>query len=106
LDKIHDESLEIYVREITFDKYSISKTWEDIYPHGDEETRLYKYAKDTIRNFKVMRIDKEILENHLKLEEAEEEQERIRIMKINQSLQKNKELLIEELSVGSDYQPF
>jgi DNA primase len=102
LDKISDESLEIYVREITFDKYSISKTWEEIYPHSDERTQLYRYAKDTIKNFKITRIDREILDNHTKLEEAEEEQERIRIMKINQSLQKDKESIIEELGVASD----
>jgi hypothetical protein len=99
LDKINDELAETYVRELAFDKYSISKMWEDIYPRSNEEIQLYKYAKDIIRNFKISRIDREISDNHKKLEEAEQEEDRIELMKINRGLQKNKESIIEELNV-------
>src|SRR4030067_1861345 len=35
IDKMKDEKSESYLREITFEKYGISKIWDDIYPGAD-----------------------------------------------------------------------
>jgi DNA primase len=98
LDKIDDEKAKSYLREITFEKYGISKIWDDIYPGGDEKQVLMKYAKDTLRKFKLQQIDKEIRENHKKLEETNEENEKLLIMKKKVELERDKSAVIKELS--------
>lgn len=98
LDRMKDEKSEAYLREISFEKYGISKIWEDIYPGADEKQVLFKYAKDTLKKFKLQLINKKITENHKKLEEATEENEKLTIMRKNLELEKEKALVVKELS--------
>jgi hypothetical protein len=98
LDKLSDEKSEAYLREITFEKHGISKLWEDIHPGADEKKILMKYAKDTLRKFKLQQVSKRINENHKRLEEAVEETEKLKIMKENIELEKEKNLVTKELS--------
>ena len=98
LDKLDDEKARSYLREITFEKYGISKIWEDIYPGVDEKQVLIKYAKDTLIKFKLQQIDKAINENHRKLEETIEEEAKLAIMKKKVELEKDKLAVIKELS--------
>ena len=98
LDKLDDEKARSYLREITFEKYGISKIWEDIYPGVDEKQVLIKYAKDTLIKFKLQQIDKAINENHRKLEETIEEDAKLAIMKKKVELEKDKLAVIKELS--------
>ena len=98
LDKLGDEKAKSYLREITFEKYGISKIWDDIYPGADEKLVLMKYAKDTLRKFKLQAIDREINENHKKLEETNEENEKLVIMKRKVELERDKLAVIKELS--------
>src|SRR3989337_1724422 len=48
--KVKDEEQQAYLLEITFDKYSISKTWDELNPVFEDEKLLYKFALDTINN--------------------------------------------------------
>ena len=98
LDKIENERSEAYLREITFEKYGISKIWEDIYPGADEKQILLKYAKDTLKKFKLQQINNAIKENHKKLEAAEEENKKLELMKKNIELEKEKNMVVKELS--------
>ncbi len=98
MDKIENERSEAYLREITFEKYGISKIWEDIYPGADEKQILLKYAKDTLKKFKLQQINNAIKENHKKLEAAEEENKKLELMKKNIELEKEKNMVVKELS--------
>jgi DNA primase len=98
LDKLDDEKAKSYLREITFEKYGISKIWDDIYPGADEKQVLLKYAKDTLKKFRLQQIDREIDLNHRKLEETTEENEKLAIMKKKVELEKDKLAVIKELS--------
>ena len=98
LDKLGEENSKAYLREITFEKYGISKIWDDIYPGADEKLVLMKYAKDTLKKFKLQQIDREINENHKRLEETTDENEKLEIMREKVELEKNKIAVIKELS--------
>jgi len=98
LDKLDDEKAKSYLREITFEKYGISRIWDDIHPGADEKQVLMKYAKDTLKKFKLQQIDREINENHKRLEETTEENEKLLIMKKKVELEKDKLAVIKELS--------
>jgi DNA primase len=98
LDKLDDEKSEVYLREIAFEKHGISKIWDDIFPGENEKLVLMKYAKDTLRKFKLQQISRAINENHKKLEVAEQENEKLELMKKNLELEKEKTAVIKELS--------
>ncbi len=97
IDKIEDEKLKSYLREVTFEKYGISKIWDDLYPANVKQV-LIRYAKDTLKKFKLQKITREINENHKRLEEATEENKKLGIMKKNIDLEKEKATVIKELS--------
>jgi len=98
LNKLGDEKSGAYLRELTFEKHGISRVWDDIYPGANVKQVLMKYAKDTLKKFKLQKISREINMNHKKLEEAEEENVKIEIMKRNRELEKEKNLIVKELN--------
>jgi len=98
LDKLENEKSEAYLREITFEKYGISKIWDELYPGADEKQVLMKYAKDTLKKFKLQKITREINENHKRLELTDEENKKLEIMKKNIDLEKEKSIVVKELS--------
>lgn len=98
LEKINDEDLQKYILEITFDKYSISKSWDDINPGPSKEKIMMKGARDSLTKFKTSLIDKEIKQNLKKMESTSEEDEKIELMKINRDLKKIKIQIKEELN--------
>jgi len=94
--KVKDEEQQAYLLEITFDKYSISKTWDELNPVFEDEKLLYKFALDTIKNFKIAKIEEKIEENQERIEQAENENEKLVIMKENMELEKEKKKIKEE----------
>ncbi|RPI71238.1 MAG: DNA primase [Ignavibacteriales bacterium] len=98
LDKLDDEKSEAYLREITFEKHGISKIWDEIFPGENEKHVLMKYAKDTLKKFKLQQLSRKMNENHKKIEEAVSEEEKLTIMKENLQLEKEKSLVSKELS--------
>jgi len=98
LNKLGDEKSGAYLRELTFEKHGISRIWDDIYPSANVKQVLMKYAKDTLKKFKLQKISREINMNHKKLEEAEEENVKLEIMKRNRELEKEKNLIVKELN--------
>jgi DNA primase len=91
--KIKDEEQQAYLLEITFDKYSISKTWDELNPVFEDEKLLYKFALDTIKNFKIAKIEEKIEENQERIEQAENENEKLAIMKENMEMEKEKKMI-------------
>ena len=96
--KVENEEQQAYLMEITFDKYSISKTWDELNPVFEDDKLMYKFALDTIKNFKVAKIEEKIFVNQERIEIAENENEKIAIMKENLELEKQKRVIKEELN--------
>ena len=99
IGKITDEDLQSYIQELTFEKYAISKNWEDIFPELPQEEIIQKIARDTVKRFKVEEIDFKIKNNLKQIEEIQDEDERFNIMKLNRDLEKEKQIISQELSV-------
>ncbi len=100
LNKFNDENIHEYIREITIEKYSISKSWEDIHPGPEISKVLMKDAVDKVRKFKLLLIEQKIVDNNKRLEEITEEDEKIEIMKINRNLRLEKQQVAEDLPAG------
>ena len=98
LESIGDEDLEAYVREIVFEKHSISGNWEESHPGITPEMILQKYVKDTVLRFKLFKIDEQIKENHRKIESSETENDALQLMMSNNELEKDKKLVRESFS--------
>jgi DNA primase len=95
---LKDEKKEIYIRELTFDKYSVSSSWEDRFPSITTEMTLLKFAKDTVMKFVVERIEKRIQSNRREIELTEDESKLLELMKSNNELEREKKRIREELS--------
>lgn len=93
-----DERKEAYVREMTFEKYAVSSSWEDRFPSITAEMTLMKFAKDTIMKFVIERIEKEIQSNRREIELTDDDSKLVEIMKSNNDLEKEKRRIREELS--------
>jgi len=95
---LQDEQLQTYVREITFDKHSISSNWDNRFPSMTDEMIILKYAKDIVLRFRFEKIDEQILTNHRELELIEDEEAHLNFMRTNKELEEEKKRLREELS--------
>ena len=93
-----DERKEAYVRELTFDKYSVSSSWEERFPSITEEMTLMKFAKDTVMKFVNERIEKSIQSNRREIELADDEEKLLILMKNNNDLEREKKRIRGELS--------
>ena len=97
IEKIENEEIKQYVLKLAFDRYIVSKTWEEFHPGAPEEIVLEKAARDVIKSFKILRIDKEIKINYEKIKSAKEEDEKVELMKLNNSLQQEKRMIQQDI---------
>jgi DNA primase len=95
---LKDETKENYIRELTFDKYSVSSSWEERFPSITTEMTMMKFAKDTVMKFVVKRIEERIQSNRREIELTEEESKQLELMKNNNELEKEKKRIRDELS--------
>lgn len=91
--KLDDEEIQSYLREITIEQYNVSSTWLKNNPSVTPEIILKRYAKDLIIKYKQLQIDAQILKNFQAIENADNEQRSIELMKENQELEKEKKLI-------------
>ncbi|MCU7496454.1 MAG: DNA primase [Ignavibacteria bacterium] len=96
IDKIQDEETKQFVIKMSLNKYSISKTWDVINPGDDESHNLLRYARDSIRKFRLFRIDKELKINYNTIKNSTDESEIMRLMKANNHLLEEKKLIQNE----------
>jgi len=96
---LKDEKKETYVRELTFDKYSVSSSWEDRFPSITAEMTMMRFAKDTVMKFVMERIEKNIQSNRREIELSDDERKQIELMKANNELEREKKRIREELGV-------
>ena len=95
---LNDENKESYVRELTFDKYSVSSNWEERFPSITAEMTMLKFAKDTVQKFVIERIEKNIKSNRREIELSDDEKKHLELMKANIELEQEKKRIREELS--------
>ena len=98
IEDIKNDELQSYVREIIFEKHSISTNWEERNPGVTPEQLLQKYTKDIVLSFKLHKIDKQIKENHNKIENTELEEDTLKLMSANRELAREKDRLREKFS--------
>jgi DNA primase len=97
IDKLEDEDHKLYARELTFEKYQISKSWEDINPSLSNEKILKKYSFDAVRKFKLKQVEEKISELNKGLSQITDEDEKIDLMKEIRELSREKQLIKEDL---------
>jgi DNA primase len=95
---ITDDNKEVYVRELTFDKYSVSSSWEERFPSITAEMTLMRFAKDSVMKFVFERIEKSIQSNRREIELTDDEVKLLELMKSNNELEREKKRVREELS--------
>ena len=95
---LKDEKKETYVRELTFDKYSVSSSWEDRFPSITTEITLLKFAKDTVMKFVNEILEETIQSNRREIELTDDESKLIELMKANNQFEREKKRIREELS--------
>jgi DNA primase len=86
IEEIKNEELEAYIREISFEKHSISTNWEDRNPGITPGMIKHKYVKDIVLRFKIFQIDEHIKANHKRIESADNEDEVLELMNSNKIL--------------------
>jgi DNA primase len=95
---LNDENKESYVRELTFDKYSVSSNWEERFPSITAEMTMLKFVKDTVQKFVIERIEKNMKSNRREIELTDDESKLLELMKSNNDLEREKKRIKEELS--------
>lgn len=95
---LNDERKETYVRELTFDKYSVSSSWEERFPSITAEMTMMRFAKDTVMKFVMERIEKNIQSNRREIELSDDERKQIELMRANNEFEREKKRIREELS--------
>ncbi len=97
LISLFDDDTQTYLRELTISNYSLSGSWQDFNPSVTQEMINNKYAIDLIVKYKQLHIDMEIAENIKHQENAEDEQQLVKLMKEKQELEKRKLSIREEI---------
>ena len=98
IEKISDEELQTYILELTFEKYEISKNWEDLHPGIAPEKILQRVARDTVKKFKLEQISYKIQNNSKLIERTQNEDEKFSLIKLNRDLEMEKRIISEKLS--------
>ncbi|MCX6151146.1 MAG: DNA primase [Ignavibacteriales bacterium] len=93
VEKIEDDRIKQFVFNLSFEKYTISKSWEDFYPGVPESQSLTRHSKDAVRSFKLFHIDLEIKQNNDKIKSAKSDEEIVQLMKANITLEQDKKLI-------------
>lgn len=85
-----DDETQTYLREITIEQHALSHAWFEKHPSLNSENNLYRYAADIITRFKQMHLDIIISENQRAIENADNEEIALKLMRENQELEKKK----------------
>ncbi len=90
IEKINDEKMQAYILELTFEKYQISKNWDDIFPGDSPEFIIQRIAKETVKRIKIEKIDLRIKKKRKLIAEEKSHEEIFKLLKLNNELEKEK----------------
>jgi DNA primase len=93
IEKIADPDLNKMVFEFAFSGDSISKKWDDLTIEGEIERDSFKYAVDSVKNFKIFRIDEQIKLNNQLISKTNDEAEQLELFRVNKELLEEKRTL-------------
>jgi len=93
VEKIEDAELKKMIFEIAFGGDSISKKWDGLSIEGEIEKDSFKYAIDSIRNYKLYNIDEQIKLNNERISKSNDETEHLELFKLNNELVEEKKKL-------------
>jgi DNA primase len=98
IEKVESEDLRNYLLEITFEKYSIGKNWDDIHPGPSKDYVLSRTAHDLVCRMKINQIENVIKDNSKRLERISDKDEELEIIKLNVQLERDKSQIRKEMS--------
>ncbi|MDR3667222.1 MAG: DNA primase [Ignavibacteriaceae bacterium] len=96
IDKIDDEELKEYLHKLSIDKYSISSSWEKLYPGKDNYSVLSKVCMDTMKKFRTVQIDNQINDILVQVKDATSEDQGVELLHILNQYHADKKRLNEE----------
>ncbi len=98
VDKIEEEELRDFIFDLTLTDETISKKWDDLSYNGKIEKDSLEHATDTVKNFQLLQIDKQIKLNNKFIAESKDERLHLEMMKRNKELSEEKKVLLESKS--------
>ncbi len=96
MDEFKDENIGLYLRELLFDKHSISAKWEELLPGSENEYKLFNYTVNVVNKMKVNILNRLIERNLHELELAESEDEKFELIKLGNELKNERLTLLKE----------
>ena len=96
INAFKDENIKLYLRELLFDKYSISSKWEELLPDSENEFKLFNYTVEVVNKMKINILNKLIESNLKELELAESEDEKSELMKLELELKNERSALLKK----------
>lgn len=90
VEQITDENVKKFVLSLAIDTDAISKRWDN-YSHTDKiELDMLQYTQDIIKNYKLNQVESMIKENNRRIEESNDEEETLKLLKFNDELYEEK----------------
>ncbi|MGD1005676.1 MAG: DNA primase [Ignavibacteriaceae bacterium] len=96
VDRINDEELRASIPELALAKYSYSKKIDETHPSEPYEIVLNKIARDTVKKFKVEKINDQIASIRKKIEQSSSDEDECLLI-MQRDLQNQKKLIEKEL---------
>src|ERR1035437_5723915 len=96
LNNINDEELRDSLQKLSIDKYSISSEWEKLYPGKDNLTILSRLVKDSMKKFKTLQIENQIVDISHQVEQTISDEERVELWRIRDQYYADKKRLNDE----------
>ncbi|MDR3611586.1 MAG: DNA primase [Ignavibacteriaceae bacterium] len=98
IDTIEDEEVKDYLQLLSIDQYSLSSSWEKLYPKQDNSSVLSKVCMDTMKKFKSLQMDNQIKDILSQVQNVSSEEEGRELLHILDQYQADKKRLNEEFN--------
>lgn len=95
IDQIPDEELRGFIFDLTLADEAISRKWDEFSFNGKIEKDTFEYAAETVKNFLVYQIDRQIKLNNKFIAESKDELLHLELMKRNKELHEEKKSLLD-----------
>jgi DNA primase len=96
IDNITDEEVKVYLQKLSIDKYSVSSSWDDLYPSEDNYSVLSKVCMDTMKKFKSLQLDNLIKDINAQVSSVSSEEELHELLNVREQYIADKKKLNEE----------
>ena len=94
LDKIKNENESNYLIELISDKFSVSRRWEEFSDSTEDGKLSMKYVSDVVRKKRIEILNKLMDENFRKLQTANDEEEKLQLMRNEKELNNERKSLL------------